>query len=179
MPNPSIERTSQGLRPCAASHVNVRRHEVSAPWEHGQYRNTKAVAIAAPFDSKSKRIPPNSRGVTVRSAARKIPSWSKCMKVRFGYCQAKSRSPSTSSTRRLHGTTSARCVASTRFTASGSHRYSHPSSRWRLHAMSGQSKLLLLGQAPNPSIERTNNGESSLRAFANAQPPLFASHLKR
>ena len=32
---------------------------------------------------------------------------------------------------------------------------------------------------PNPSIERTNNGGSSLRAFANAQPPLFASHLKR
>jgi hypothetical protein len=32
---------------------------------------------------------------------------------------------------------------------------------------------------PNPSIERTNNGGSSLRAFASAQPPLFASHLKR
>jgi hypothetical protein len=32
---------------------------------------------------------------------------------------------------------------------------------------------------PNPSIERTNNGGSQLRAFANAQPPLFASHLKR
>jgi len=32
---------------------------------------------------------------------------------------------------------------------------------------------------PNPSIERTNNGGSSLSAFANAQPPLFASHLKR
>ena len=32
---------------------------------------------------------------------------------------------------------------------------------------------------PNPSIERTNNGGSSLTAFANAQPPLFASHLKR
>ena len=32
---------------------------------------------------------------------------------------------------------------------------------------------------PNPSIERTNNGGSQMRAFANAQPPLFASHLKR
>ena len=32
---------------------------------------------------------------------------------------------------------------------------------------------------PNPSIERTNNGGSSFTAFANAQPPLFASHLKR
>jgi hypothetical protein len=32
---------------------------------------------------------------------------------------------------------------------------------------------------PNPSIERTNNGGSQLRASANAQPPLFASHLKR
>jgi hypothetical protein len=32
---------------------------------------------------------------------------------------------------------------------------------------------------PNSSIERTNNGGSQLRAFANAQPPLFASHLKR
>ena len=32
---------------------------------------------------------------------------------------------------------------------------------------------------PNPSIERTNNGGSSLTAFAYAQPPLFASHLKR
>jgi hypothetical protein len=32
---------------------------------------------------------------------------------------------------------------------------------------------------PNPSIERTNNGGSGLRAFASAQPPLFASHLKR
>jgi len=32
---------------------------------------------------------------------------------------------------------------------------------------------------PNPSIERTNNGGSQLRAFANVQPPLFASHLKR
>jgi hypothetical protein len=32
---------------------------------------------------------------------------------------------------------------------------------------------------PNPSIERTNNGGSQLRSFANAQPPLFASHLKR
>ena len=32
---------------------------------------------------------------------------------------------------------------------------------------------------PNPSIERTNNGGSSLCAFACAQPPLFASHLKR
>jgi hypothetical protein len=32
---------------------------------------------------------------------------------------------------------------------------------------------------PNPSIERTNTGGSQLRAFANAQPPLFASHLKR
>ena len=32
---------------------------------------------------------------------------------------------------------------------------------------------------PNPSIERTNNGGSQLRAFASAQPPLFASHLKR
>jgi hypothetical protein len=32
---------------------------------------------------------------------------------------------------------------------------------------------------PNPSIERTNNGGSQLRVFANAQPPLFASHLKR
>jgi putative component of membrane protein insertase Oxa1/YidC/SpoIIIJ protein YidD len=35
------------------------------------------------------------------------------------------------------------------------------------------------GDGPNPSIERTNNGGSSLRSFANAQPPLFASHLKR
>jgi hypothetical protein len=34
-------------------------------------------------------------------------------------------------------------------------------------------------QAPNHSIERTNNGGSSLLAFASAQPPLFASHLKR
>ena len=33
--------------------------------------------------------------------------------------------------------------------------------------------------APNPSIERTNNGGSGLRALASAQPPLFASHLKR
>jgi hypothetical protein len=32
---------------------------------------------------------------------------------------------------------------------------------------------------PNPSIERTNNGGSGFTAFANAQPPLFASHLKR
>jgi hypothetical protein len=32
---------------------------------------------------------------------------------------------------------------------------------------------------PNSSIERTNNGGSGLRAFAGAQPPLFASHLKR
>ena len=32
---------------------------------------------------------------------------------------------------------------------------------------------------PNPSIERTNNGGSSLSAFSRAQPPLFASHLKR
>ena len=32
---------------------------------------------------------------------------------------------------------------------------------------------------PNPSIERTNNGGSQLRAIASAQPPLFASHLKR
>jgi hypothetical protein len=32
---------------------------------------------------------------------------------------------------------------------------------------------------PNPSIERTNNGGSSFTAFAYAQPPLFASHLKR
>ena len=32
---------------------------------------------------------------------------------------------------------------------------------------------------PNPSIERTNNGGSSLSAFASTQPPLFASHLKR
>jgi hypothetical protein len=32
---------------------------------------------------------------------------------------------------------------------------------------------------PNPSIERTNNGGSSPSASANAQPPLFASHLKR
>jgi hypothetical protein len=32
---------------------------------------------------------------------------------------------------------------------------------------------------PNPSIERTNNGGSSFTAFAEAQPPLFASHLKR
>jgi hypothetical protein len=31
----------------------------------------------------------------------------------------------------------------------------------------------------NPSIERTNNGGSGLSAFASAQPPLFASHLKR
>ena len=34
-------------------------------------------------------------------------------------------------------------------------------------------------QAPNPSIERTNNGVSGLLAFAKAVPPLFASHLKR
>ena len=34
-------------------------------------------------------------------------------------------------------------------------------------------------QPPNPSIERTNNGGSSFTAFAYAQPPLFASHLKR
>jgi len=32
---------------------------------------------------------------------------------------------------------------------------------------------------PNPSMERTNNGGSNLSAFAYAQPPLFASHLKR
>jgi hypothetical protein len=32
---------------------------------------------------------------------------------------------------------------------------------------------------PNPSIERTNNGGSGFTAFSNAQPPLFASHLKR
>jgi hypothetical protein len=32
---------------------------------------------------------------------------------------------------------------------------------------------------PNPSIERTNNGGSGFTAFASAQPPLFASHLKR
>jgi hypothetical protein len=32
---------------------------------------------------------------------------------------------------------------------------------------------------PNPSIERTNNGGSQLRVSASAQPPLFASHLKR
>jgi len=37
----------------------------------------------------------------------------------------------------------------------------------------------LLRPLPNPSIERTNNGGSSLSAFASAQPPLFASHLKR
>jgi hypothetical protein len=34
-------------------------------------------------------------------------------------------------------------------------------------------------ETPNPSIERTNNGGSVLGAFASAQPPLFASHLKR
>jgi hypothetical protein len=42
-------------------------------------------------------------------------------------------------------------------------------------------------QSPSPEggkslripIERTNNGGSGLRAFASAQPPLFASHLKR
>ena len=32
---------------------------------------------------------------------------------------------------------------------------------------------------PNPSIEGTNNGGSSLRVFAYAQPPLFAPHVKR
>jgi hypothetical protein len=35
------------------------------------------------------------------------------------------------------------------------------------------------GARSNPSIERTNNGGSSQRAFASAVPPLFASHLKR
>ena len=32
---------------------------------------------------------------------------------------------------------------------------------------------------PNPSIERTNTGGPGLLAFASAQPPVFASHLKR
>ena len=38
---------------------------------------------------------------------------------------------------------------------------------------------VLFGARSNPSIERTNNGGSSLSAFAYAQSPLFASHLKR
>jgi hypothetical protein len=42
-----------------------------------------------------------------------------------------------------------------------------------------QATRTFLRQRPNPSIERTNNGGSSFRAFASAQPPLFASHLKR
>ena len=33
-------------------------------------------------------------------------------------------------------------------------------------------------QASNPSIESTSNGGSQFPAFANTQPPLFASHLK-
>ena len=32
---------------------------------------------------------------------------------------------------------------------------------------------------PNSAVERTNNGGSGFTALANAQPPLFASHLKR
>ena len=34
-------------------------------------------------------------------------------------------------------------------------------------------------KAPNQSIEATNNGVQRLRAFASAQPPLFAPHLQR
>ena len=39
--------------------------------------------------------------------------------------------------------------------------------------------LAVQAALPNPSIERTNNGVSSFTAYANAQSPLFASHLKR
>jgi hypothetical protein len=46
-------------------------------------------------------------------------------------------------------------------------------------AAMNSATLLALQQTPNPSIERTNNGGSQLLAFASAQPPLFASHLKR
>jgi hypothetical protein len=101
---------------------NVRRHEISKPWEHVQCRNTGAVATAAPFDSRSKQISPNSRCAIARSAGRRMRSWSKSMKASSGCWQAKNRSLSTSSTRRLRGTTSARCAASTRFTASVSHQ---------------------------------------------------------
>jgi hypothetical protein len=33
--------------------------------------------------------------------------------------------------------------------------------------------------APNPSIERTNNDEAQLFAWATSMPPLFAPHVKR
>ena len=40
-------------------------------------------------------------------------------------------------------------------------------------------RVACLRAMPNPSIEGTNNGGSSLSAFAHAQPPLFAPHVKR
>jgi hypothetical protein len=50
-----------------------------------------------------------------------------------------------------------------------------------MNSMLGSLHLMICEYAlgPNPSIERTNNGGSQLHAFARAQPPLFASHLKR
>ena len=53
-----------------------------------------------------------------------------------------------------------------------------------LLASGATQRTMRAGRVPssarsNPSIERTNNGGSGLSAFASAQPPLFASHLKR
>jgi len=41
------------------------------------------------------------------------------------------------------------------------------------------SKLRLLNQAPNPSIERTHNGGAQCPAPSRAVPPLCAAHVKR
>ena len=46
--------------------------------------------------------------------------------------------------------------------------------RLALRSMAARSALM-----PNPSIERTNTGGPGLFAFASAQPPVSASHLKR
>jgi hypothetical protein len=42
-----------------------------------------------------------------------------------------------------------------------------------------RASISVLRPRSNPSVEGTNNGGSHLCAFAYAQPPLFAPHLKR
>jgi hypothetical protein len=61
----------------------------------------------------------------------------------------------------------------------------HPSAsraHWTMNtkvSSSLPSKLRLLNQAPNPSIERTHNGEAQCLAPSRVVPPLCAAHVKR
>jgi hypothetical protein len=187
LPNPSIERTCPG-KPGHASHLKrwaaLRKHRAMRssvePSVAGQvllaWPSTNApLPSFTAFEVFVARTRSAQARLSLVSCRRHRSYWCRFKGFESAACRARARS--------MH-----RCYPVSWLAAVGARRVlRHAESE--SPCMRTAAKVARLAAPcfigsiqqvpPNLSIERTNNGGSCLRASSSAQPPLFASHLKR